>query len=79
MIVWHTVSTLLFPDSTHWRVEPNLSADRTRITQSFTVLREPWLLDRLYAGLIPSRQDRDARLVEDLVRIGAVVRRGVGT
>ena len=79
VIVWHTVSTLLFPDSTHWRVELNLSADRTRITQSFTVLRAPWLLDRLYAGLIPSHQDRDARLVEDLIPIGAVVRRGVGT
>ena len=48
----------------------------TAITQSFRVVRAPWLLDRLYARLIPAHQDRDARLAEDLARIGAVARRG---
>ena len=46
----------------------------TTITQSFTVVRAPWLLDRLYARLIPSHQDRDARLAEDLARIGTTAR-----
>jgi uncharacterized protein YndB with AHSA1/START domain len=79
-IVWLTVPTLLFPDSTQWRIqlEPT-SEGRTLITQSFTVLRAPWLLDRLYARLIPSHQNRDARLAEDLARIGAVARPGVRT
>lgn len=76
VIVWRTVPTLLFPDSTQWQIELNPSADRTLITQSFTVLRAPWLLDRVYARLIPSHQDRDARLAEDLARIGEVARRG---
>jgi len=79
LIVWRTVPTPIFPDSTQWQVELNPSADRTLITQSFTVLRAAWLLDRLYARLIPSHQDRDARLAEDLARIGAAARRGVRT
>ena len=79
LIVWRTVPTLIFPDSTQWQVELNPSADRTLITQSFTVLRAPWLLDRLYAKFIPSHQDRDARLAEDLARIGPAARRGVQT
>lgn len=76
VIVWRTVPTLLFPDSTQWQIELNPSADRTRITQSFIVLRAPWLLDRLYARLIPSHQDRDARLTADLARIGKVAQCG---
>ena len=48
----------------------------TRITQTFTVLRAPWLLDRLYARLIPTHQDRDARLAADLARIGTAAQRG---
>lgn len=79
-LAWRTVPTLLFPDSTQWhiRLEPT-SDGRTRITQSFTVLRAPWLLDRLYARLIPAHQSRDARLTQDLVRLGAAARRGART
>ena len=79
-IVWRTVPTLLFPDSTQWRIRLEPTRDgRTLITQSFTVLRAPWLLDRLYARLIPAHQDRDARLAEDLARVGAAARRGAET
>ena len=77
--VWRTVPTRLFPDSTEWRIELEPFDGRTRITQSFIVLRAPWLLDRLYARLIPSHQDRDARLAQDLARIGTAARRGAGT
>lgn len=75
-LVWRTVPTRLFPDSTRWRIQLEPREGRTLITQSFTVLRAPWLLDRLYARLIPSHQDRDARLADDLARIGAATRRG---
>ena len=79
-IVWRTVPTPLFPDSTRWRIQLEPTSDgRTRITQSFTVLRAPWVLDRLYARLIPSHQDRDARLAQDLARVGAAARRGART
>ena len=73
-LVWRTIPTLLFPDSTEWRIHLEPTGDGTTITQSFTVVRAPWLLDRLYARLIPSHQDRDARLAEDLARIGATAR-----
>ena len=75
-IAWRTVPTWLFPDSTEWRIALAPSGRGTRISQTFTVLRAPWLLDRLYARLIPSHQDRDGRLAADLARIGAVAQRG---
>ncbi|MFC4783610.1 SRPBCC family protein [Nocardioides sp. MAHUQ-72] len=78
-LVWRTVPTPLFPDSTVWRILLEPREDRTLITQSFTVLRAPWLLDRLYARLIPAHQDRDARLAQDLARVGAVAHRGART
>ena len=78
--VWRTVPTRLFPDSTQWRVRLEPTSDgQTLIRQSFTVLRAPWLLDRLYAQLIPAHQNRDARLAQDLARAGAAARRGAQT
>lgn len=78
-LVWRTVPTRLFPDSTEWRIRLEPRGGGTLITQSFSVRRAPWLLDRLYAWLIPAHQDRDERLVEDLTRIGAAARRGART
>ena len=74
-ITWRTVPTVLFPDSTRWtlRVEP--AGAGTRITQSFEVVKAPPVLDAVYARLIPTHQDRDARLAEDLARIGVVAAR----
>ena len=74
LIVWRTVPTWLYPDSTEWRIELQPSERGTRIIQTFRVLRAPWLLDRFYAWLIPAHQDRDRRLADDLARIGAVAR-----
>jgi hypothetical protein len=76
-IAWRTVPTRLYPDSTEWRIGLEPAGAGTRITQTFRVLRAPWLLDRLYAWLVPSHRDRDRRLAEDLARIGAVARREV--
>ena len=74
-LVWRTLSTPLFPDSTEWRIRLESRGTGTLITQSFSVLRAPWALDRVYAALIPSHRDRDARLAEDLARLGAAARR----
>ena len=71
--------TRLFPDSTQWSIRLEPREGRTLITQSFTVTHAPWLLDRVYARLIPAHQDRDARLAEDLARIGDAARRGAGS
>ncbi len=78
-LVWRTVPTPLFPDSTLWRVELQLVDGGTTIRQSFSVLRAPWLLDRVYASLIPAHQDRDSKLKQDLIRLGAAAQRGAKT
>lgn len=70
-LAWRTVPSWLYPDSSEWRIRLEPAERGTTITQSFTVLRAPWLLDRLYAALIPSHRDRDAKLAEDLARIGS--------
>ena len=72
LLVWRTVPTLFFPDSTEWQIEVSGSGTGSVIRQSFRVLRAPWLLDRVYARLIPSHQHRDARLAQDLRRLGEV-------
>ena len=71
-LVWRTVPSWRYPDSTEWRIRLAPEGPRTRITQSFRVVRSPRVLDPIYAGLIPAHQDRDARLADDLARIGAV-------
>lgn len=71
-LVWRTVPSWVFPDSTEWRMSLVPEGRRTTITQSFTVLSAPGLLDPVYAWLIPGHRDRDARLAGDLSRIGAV-------
>ena len=75
-IVWRTVPTRLIPDSTEWRFRLEPADGGTRITQSFRVLQAPWLLDRFFARVIPSHQDRGARLTGDLDRIGEVAAAG---
>lgn len=71
-LVWRTVPSWLYPDSTEWCIRLSPEGRRTRITQSFAVVRAPRLLDAVYAWLVPSHRDRDARLADDLARIGAV-------
>jgi hypothetical protein len=78
-LIWRTVPTWLYPDSTEWRIQLAPTAQGTVITQSFTVLRAPLLLDHLHARLIPAHRNRDAPLTEDLMRLGAAARRGAQT
>ena len=75
-ISWRTVPTVLFPDSTLWSLRLEPVDGGTRIIQSFEVVRAPRFLDPVYAALIPAHQDRDARLAEDLARIGPAAVRG---
>ena len=73
-IAWQTVPTLLYPDSTLWRLKLEPVGERTRIVQEFQVLRAPKVLDYIYAAAIPRHQDRNARLTADLESIGAVAK-----
>jgi len=69
-LVWRTVPTALYPDSTEWTIRLNPAAGGTQIEQTFTVLRAPKLLDMLYGLIIPAHRDRTAALTEDLRRLG---------
>lgn len=72
-LVWRTVPTTFYPDSTEWRirVEPTAGGG-SRITQRFEVVKATKALDVLYATLVPDHRDRDAALQEDLRRLGAL-------
>lgn len=70
-IVWRTIPSRRYNDSTEWaiRVEP-VDGGRTRIRQSFEVLKLGPILDRLLWLLLPPHRDRRPALAEDLRRIG---------
>ena len=71
-LAWRTVPSLLYPDSTEWRVRLEESRSGTRIEQTFQVLHIPRLLDMVYARLIPAHRDRATAITEDLRRLGTV-------
>ncbi len=67
---WRTVPTLLFPDSSEWRIELEPVDGGTRITQSFEVVRAPAVLAALYAIVVPTHRERSTGLTDDLRRLG---------
>jgi hypothetical protein len=71
-LVWVTVPTALYPDSSEWRISLAQEDSGTRISQQFRVVRAPRVLAILYAIVIPAHRDRTAALAEDLTRLGAV-------
>lgn len=71
-LVWRTVPTALYPDSTEWRIAVEPAEGGTMITQRFSVVKATKLLEPVYATMIPDHRDRDAALREDLRRLGAV-------
>ena len=52
-LVWRTVPTTLYPDSTEWAIRLRPVGDGTEIEQTFTVLRGSKLLAILYGLIIP--------------------------
>jgi hypothetical protein len=74
-LVWHTIKTWRYPDSTEWRISLEEIDGRTRITQQYKLLHAPRLLRWLFAVLIPSHRDRTEELRGDLRRIGEVALR----
>ena len=71
-LVWRTVPTALYPDSSEWRITLDRAGDTTTIAQEFRVVRAPRVLGVLYALLIPGHRDRTAALVADLERLALV-------
>ena len=71
-LVWRTVPTTLYPDSTVWRISVESTGEGTRIEQTFRVVRAPRGFDLLYGVLVPAHRDRTEALTEDLRRLGAL-------
>lgn len=78
-LVWRTVPTCLYPDSTEWalRLAPadgEQGPGGTRIEQTFQVVKGTWL-EPLYALAVPAHRQRLTALKRDLERLGAVAAR----
>ncbi len=71
-LVWRTVPTTFYPDSTMWRIRVTPTDGGTRIEQRFDVVHAPKILDMIYARMLPAHRDRDAALEADLRRIGSL-------
>jgi hypothetical protein len=69
-LVWRTVPTTFYPDSTEWTIRLTPEGSGTRIEQSFQVVRSFKVLEVLYALAIPGHRDRTAALAADMRRLG---------
>jgi hemerythrin-like domain-containing protein len=77
-LVWRTVPTRLYPDSTEWALRLASMDGGTRIEQSFRVLKGT-ALEPVYATILPAHRDRTDALRQDLERIGALARETSGS
>ena len=69
-LVWRTVPTKMYPDSTKWAIRLFRDGHGTRLEQTFNVVRAPKALDLLFGLIIPAHRDRTTALTEDLRRLG---------
>ena len=68
-LVWRTVPTRLYPDSTEWALRLRREGGRTTIEQTFQVVKGS-MLEPIYATVLPAHRDRTEALKHDLERIG---------
>jgi iron-sulfur cluster repair protein YtfE (RIC family) len=70
-IVWRTMPTRLYPDSTEWALRLTTADGGTRIEQTFRLVKGTWL-EPVYATILPAHRDRTEALRRDLERIGSL-------
>jgi hypothetical protein len=71
-LVWRTVPTRRYPDSSEWRIALHAVDAGTSIEQTFRVLKAPRVLEPIYARIVPGHRDRTQALTADLQRLGAL-------
>lgn len=71
-LVWRTVPSRMYPDSTEWRIRIEREGDSTRIVQTFEVLKLNPVMDRLIYLVTPAHRDRLPALAGDIRRLGEV-------
>jgi uncharacterized protein YndB with AHSA1/START domain len=69
---WRTIPTVLFADSSDWRIGLEPTGTGTRIVQAFQLTKFPRWWEWIVAWANPRHIDRSAALTEDLRRLGAV-------
>jgi uncharacterized protein YndB with AHSA1/START domain len=72
-LVWRTLSSALYPDSTQWRIALEPAAGGTRVSEEMLVLRMSRPLELLLYWFMPPHRDRTTDLIEDLGRLKTVV------
>jgi uncharacterized protein YndB with AHSA1/START domain len=70
---FRTIPTFAYPDSTEWTFTLTADGTKTRIEQSFEVVKINPMMSRIYFALIPSHRDRTEALQRDIERLGAAV------
>jgi iron-sulfur cluster repair protein YtfE (RIC family) len=70
-LVWRTVPSRFYPDSTEWAIRLERVDGGTRIEQTFQLVKGT-VLEPVYALFIPAHRDRTDALKQDLERIGAL-------
>ena len=71
-LMWRTVPSTLYPDTTEWTITLGQSEAGTTIEQRFRLIHVTKLLEKFYATIIPAHRDRTAALTGDLHRLGAI-------
>lgn len=71
-LVWRTLPSLRYPDSTEWRFRLEPHGAGTRIVQSYRLLKIPRVFDWLFARVIREHRDREPGLRADLERLAQV-------
>ena len=71
-LVWRTVPTRIYPDSTEWQIAIEPIADGSLIVQTFEVIALSPVMDRLIYLATPAHRNRLPALREDIHRLGEV-------
>jgi Polyketide cyclase / dehydrase and lipid transport len=74
-LVWRTVPTFMYPDSTEWRLGLEEEAGGTRVTEEMRILRMYRPMEIGIYWFIPAHRDRTQDLAEDLQRLKLVAER----
>ncbi len=72
-IAWHTVFSVVYRDSTEWRVRLRPTPHGTDVTLSFRILRLSRLMEWLLGLVQPAHRDRTGDLEGDLARLKMLV------
>ncbi|GAC1519546.1 MAG: SRPBCC family protein [Chloroflexota bacterium] len=75
-LVWRTLPSALFRDSTEWRIALEPDAGGTRVSEEMQVLTISRPMEIALYWCMPVHRDRTADLLEDLRRLKAVVEAG---